>query len=43
MMYDDVANNRENPVKGTLINRPGGQDVYTGVVKASKNVHAVFI
>jgi len=33
MMYDDVANNRENPVKGTLINRPGGQDVYTGVVK----------
>lgn len=33
MMYDDVANNRENPIKGTLINRPGGQDVYQGVVK----------
>lgn len=33
MMFDDVANNRANPVKGTLINRPGGQDVYQGVVK----------
>merc|ERR1711970_261030 len=31
MMFDDVANNRANPVKGTLINRPGGQDVYQGV------------
>jgi len=33
MMYDDVASNKANPVKGTLINRPGGQDVYQGVVK----------
>jgi len=28
-----VANNKENPVPGTLINRPGGHDVYQGVVK----------
>merc|ERR1712212_252308 len=33
MMYDDVADSNSNPVKGTLINRPGGQDVYQGVVK----------
>jgi len=33
MMYDDVANNHANPFKGTLINRPGGSDVYQGVVK----------
>merc|ERR1712168_825304 len=33
MMFDDVANNKANPVKGTLINRPVGQDVYQGVVK----------
>jgi len=32
MMYDDVAHSEENPIKGTLINRPGGQDVYQGVV-----------
>ena len=33
MMYDDVANDPRNPVPGTLINRPGGPDVYQGVVK----------
>merc|ERR1712133_122651 len=33
MMYDDVANDKHNPVPGTLINRPGGHDVYYGVVK----------
>jgi len=33
MMYDDVANSRNNPVPGTLINHPNGQDVYHGVVK----------
>merc|ERR1712002_611419 len=33
MMYDDVAMNKENPFQGTLINKPGGQDVYQGVVK----------
>jgi len=33
MMYDDVANSNQNPVKGTLINHPNGQDVYHGVVK----------
>lgn len=31
MMYDDIANNRENPVKGNIINRPDGPNVYTGV------------
>ncbi|XP_012945200.1 vacuolar-processing enzyme gamma-isozyme, partial [Aplysia californica] len=30
MMYDDVAYNHQNPYKGTLINRPGGPDVYKG-------------
>lgn len=33
MMYDDVANSRENPHPGTLINKPGGKDVYKGCVK----------
>nr|BAN20656.1 gpi-anchor transamidase [Riptortus pedestris] len=31
MMYDDVANNRLNPRKGQLINKPDGPDVYKGV------------
>eukprot|EP00668_Euglena_longa_P000650 GGOE01000789.1.p1 GENE.GGOE01000789.1~~GGOE01000789.1.p1 ORF type:complete len:486 (-),score=147.13 GGOE01000789.1:152-1561(-) len=33
MVADDIANNPENPKPGTVINRPGGRDVYTGVVK----------
>ncbi|CAH1790688.1 unnamed protein product [Owenia fusiformis] len=33
MMYDDIANNRENPTPGIVINRPGGDDVYKGVPK----------
>jgi len=33
MMYDDIANNAQNPTKGVLINRPGGSDVYKGVPK----------
>ena len=33
MHYDDIANNQENPHKGTVINRPGGDDVYHGVPK----------
>lgn len=33
MMYDDIAHNVENPVKGNIINRPGGPNVYTGVPK----------
>lgn len=32
MMYDDIANNTKNPTKGVVINRPGGPDVYSGVV-----------
>ncbi|XP_073434233.1 legumain [Dendrobates tinctorius] len=33
MMYDDIANNEENPTKGIIINRPNGSDVYAGVLK----------
>jgi len=31
--YDDIANNAENPKKGTVINSPAGSDVYHGVPK----------
>lgn len=37
-MYDDIANNEENPRKGVIINSPDGDDVYHGVPK----VHHVF-
>lgn len=33
MMYDDIANNPENPTKGVIINHPDGADVYHGVSK----------
>ncbi|GFR76876.1 vacuolar-processing enzyme [Elysia marginata] len=33
MMYDDIANNEDNPVPGNIINRPGGPNVYPGVPK----------
>jgi len=33
MMKDDIVNNTLNPKKGTLINEPGGPDVYAGVPK----------
>ncbi|XP_064622225.1 legumain-like [Lineus longissimus] len=33
MMFDDIANNRENPTPGVMINRPNGTDVYHGVPK----------
>uniref|UniRef100_T1JFN1 legumain n=1 Tax=Strigamia maritima TaxID=126957 RepID=T1JFN1_STRMM len=33
MMYDDIAQNRENPTKGIVINHPNGHDVYKGVLK----------
>ncbi|XP_070697983.1 legumain [Pempheris klunzingeri] len=33
MMYDDLAENEENPTPGILINRPNGTDVYKGVPK----------
>lgn len=32
MMYDDIANNTENPIKGNIINEPNGPNVYNGVV-----------
>ncbi|KAH3763651.1 tick legumain [Pelomyxa schiedti] len=34
MMYDDIADNEKNGLwKGTIINEPGGSDVYAGVPK----------
>lgn len=33
MMYDDIAGNSENPKKGQIFNKPGGPDVYHGVIK----------
>ncbi|XP_074517754.1 legumain [Sebastes fasciatus] len=33
MMYDDLAQNEENPTPGIVINRPNGTDVYKGVPK----------
>ncbi|XP_053330704.1 legumain isoform X2 [Spea bombifrons] len=33
MMYDDIANDTENPTKGVIINRPNGTNVYEGVLK----------
>uniref|UniRef100_M1B2Z7 Legumain n=1 Tax=Solanum tuberosum TaxID=4113 RepID=M1B2Z7_SOLTU len=32
-MYDDIANNTENPRPGVIINNPHGHDVYKGVLK----------
>ncbi|KAK6927302.1 Peptidase C13, legumain [Dillenia turbinata] len=32
-MYDDIANNEENPRPGVIINHPEGSDVYQGVPK----------
>nr|KAI8769782.1 legumain [Biomphalaria glabrata] len=42
MMYDDIAHNSENPVKGNIINKPNGPNVYPGVLKdyTGKNVNA---
>ncbi|CAD5116023.1 DgyrCDS4956 [Dimorphilus gyrociliatus] len=33
MMYDDLAENQENPTPGIVINHPNGSDVYHGVPK----------
>jgi len=33
MMFDDIANNEQNPTKGIIINHPNGSDVYAGVPK----------
>ncbi|RWW59261.1 hypothetical protein BHE74_00033820 [Ensete ventricosum] len=32
-MYDDIANNEDNPRPGVIINDPQGEDVYAGVPK----------
>jgi legumain len=41
-MYDDIANNPENPRPGVIINHPNGSDVYAGVPKdyTGKDVNA---
>ncbi len=33
MMYDDIANSKENPTPGVIVNRPNGTNVYKGVPK----------
>ncbi|KAK8753201.1 hypothetical protein OTU49_003226 [Cherax quadricarinatus] len=33
MMYDDIAQDVQNPTPGVIINRPGGPNVYEGVLK----------
>lgn len=33
MMYDDVANDSNNPTPGEIINHPNGTNVYAGVPK----------
>ncbi|MED6110163.1 hypothetical protein PIB30_040401 [Stylosanthes scabra] len=38
-MYDDIANNTQNPKPGTIINKPNGPDVYKGVPKDYTGMH----
>eukprot|EP00803_Ostreobium_quekettii_P004386 evm.model.scf_42.13 EVM.evm.TU.scf_42.13 scf_42:87319-91346(+) len=33
MVYDDIANNENNPYPGQIFNKPGGADVYPGCAK----------
>ncbi|CAN6586163.1 unnamed protein product [Malus baccata var. baccata] len=49
-MYDDIANNVENPRPGVIINKPDGPDVYKGVPKdytgenvTAANLYAVIL
>ncbi|KAL4565620.1 hypothetical protein LXL04_029722 [Taraxacum kok-saghyz] len=49
-MYDDIANDPNNPRPGTIINSPNGSDVYAGVPKDytgdnvnAKNFYAVLL
>ncbi|KAI4311337.1 hypothetical protein MLD38_036242 [Melastoma candidum] len=49
-MYDDIANNEENPTPGIIINKPGGPNVYKGVPKdytgdsaTAANLYAVLL
>ncbi|GAB2223030.1 hypothetical protein Droror1_Dr00017165 [Drosera rotundifolia] len=38
-MYDDIADNEENPRPGIIINKPDGDDVYKGVPKDYTGEH----
>jgi len=40
-MYDDIANDEENPRPGVIINSPHGDDVYKGVPKVVKIIFFV--
>lgn len=40
-MYDDLANNIENPTKGKIINKPNGPDVYAGIVIDYKGAEVI--
>ncbi|KAL3721243.1 hypothetical protein ACJRO7_005970 [Eucalyptus globulus] len=49
-MYDDIAENEQNPTKGIIINKPNGSDVYHGVPKdytgdetTAANLYAVLL
>ncbi|KAI7749641.1 hypothetical protein M8C21_016624 [Ambrosia artemisiifolia] len=49
-MYDDIANNENNPKPGIIINHPKGHDVYAGVPKdytgksvTASNLYAVLL
>ncbi|VAH49975.1 unnamed protein product [Triticum turgidum subsp. durum] len=49
-MYDDIADNPDNPRRGVVINHPKGKDVYHGVPKdytgeqvTAKNLYAVLL
>ncbi|KAF8007651.1 hypothetical protein BT93_K1599 [Corymbia citriodora subsp. variegata] len=49
-MYDDIANDENNPTKGIIINKPNGPDVYSGVPKdytgaatTAANLYAVLL
>ena len=43
MMYDDIANSKENPFPGKIFNRPNGPDVYAGVPKDYTGTKKAFI
>jgi len=40
-MFDDIANNAQNPVKGEIINKPNGPNVYPGSDKIDYKGNAV--
>ena len=43
MMYDDIANSKQNPFPGKIFNRPNGPDVYAGVPKDYTGTKKAFL